>query len=535
MKLKQIILPIIVGLLVAGGVYAALIYPFQGGTGLGSYSSGDILIATSTDTLYALSKGSDGQVLKLSSGKPAWGTDDTGAGGSAITYDIGDDGGNDSVDVSEIATTGDTNTIFTEPSADKILIAVGNNWPTADLATTATTANAGDAAVDFFGAGIDAVTDATTCTNIEGTNLSITGGTLNAVDTNTQLSAEEVQDHAFLNTLGGTETHIAVTYQDGTNDIDFVVSDDWYNSVADFSTTLTDTNWCRYNLAGTEINCDVTPFSDTNTNANTICAGGTTYLDGEGNCDDISGVYVDTAGDTMTGRLTVTETSAGALTTQVRYLNSSNTAGTGGRLSFRMLDSNSAVKTYGRVATEIDVNTAGSEDGTMRLSVIGGGVFDDILIIDGSSKSTTFAGAIIGDVTGNCSGSSGTCTGNAATASSASDVSCAECLIIVTEVKAGTLTNAKYCTWDTANTQIVCNSEGGAGATAWDDIGNPDAADEIDFGAYITELNVADFRIGDGGANYVGFNGTPLLSFNGNADINLPNDSVDAADINTIN
>ena len=30
---------------------------------------------------------------------------------------------------------------------------------------------------------------------------------------------------------------------------------------------------------------------DTNTNANTICSGGTTYLDGEGNCDDISSVY----------------------------------------------------------------------------------------------------------------------------------------------------------------------------------------------------------------------------------------------------
>ena len=40
------------------------------------------------------------------------------------------------------------------------------------------------------------------------------------------------------------------------------------------------------------------------------------------------------------------------------------------------------------------------------------------------------------------------------------------------------------------------------GATAWDDIGNPDANDEIDFGNYTTELNVVDFRIGDGGANF---------------------------------
>lgn len=46
-------------------------------------------------------------------------------------------------------------------------------------ATTCTTASAGDAAVDFFGAGVDAVTDTTTCTDIEGTGLAIAGGTLN--------------------------------------------------------------------------------------------------------------------------------------------------------------------------------------------------------------------------------------------------------------------------------------------------------------------------------------------------------------------
>lgn len=46
-------------------------------------------------------------------------------------------------------------------------------------ATTCTTASAGDAAVDFFGAGTDAVTDATTCTDIEGDLLSITTSVLN--------------------------------------------------------------------------------------------------------------------------------------------------------------------------------------------------------------------------------------------------------------------------------------------------------------------------------------------------------------------
>jgi hypothetical protein len=36
---------------------------------------------------------------------------------------------------------------------------------------------------------------------------------------------------------------------------------------------------------------------DTDTNAGTLCAGTTTYLDGEGNCDDISGVYWDACAD----------------------------------------------------------------------------------------------------------------------------------------------------------------------------------------------------------------------------------------------
>jgi hypothetical protein len=73
----------------------------------------------------------------------------------------------------------------------------------------------------------------------------------------------------------------------------------------------------------------------------------------------------------------------------------------------------------------------------------------------------------------------------------------------------------------------------GGGSSAWDDITNPDANDEIDFGAYTIELNVADFQIGDGGGdNYVGFDGTPTVTFNGSADIDLPNDSVDDADIN---
>jgi len=74
-------------------------------------------------------------------------------GGSAIVYDIGDDGGNDSTDVNEIATSGDTNSIFTEPTADKILINLANDWPKADDADDVTCVGCvadGELATDFI-------------------------------------------------------------------------------------------------------------------------------------------------------------------------------------------------------------------------------------------------------------------------------------------------------------------------------------------------------------------------------------------------
>ena len=64
----------------------------------------------------------------------------------------------------------------------------------ATLATTATTANAGDAAVDFFGEGVSAVTDATECTDLEGTLLSIATGTLNAAIPEDHVTATMLKD-----------------------------------------------------------------------------------------------------------------------------------------------------------------------------------------------------------------------------------------------------------------------------------------------------------------------------------------------------
>jgi hypothetical protein len=86
--------------------------------------------------------------------------------------------------------------------------------------------------------------------------------------------------------------------------------------------------------------------------------------------------------------------------------------------------------------------------------------------------------------------------------------------------------------YDADNDKFYMKADATGGTTAWDDIGNPDASAEIDFAAYVIELNVSDFQVGDGGgANYVGFDGTPTMTFNGTADIDLPASSVDEDDL----
>ena len=88
--------------------------------------------------------------------------------------------------------------------------------------------------------------------------------TIAATDTNTQLSQEQVEDFVG-GMLGGTETLITVTYQDGTGDIDFVVDNDlsnYDNSSSGFITaTLTEEqveDFVGGMLGGTETGIAVT-------------------------------------------------------------------------------------------------------------------------------------------------------------------------------------------------------------------------------------------------------------------------------------
>lgn len=117
-----------------------------------TFSKGNLIVYNGS-ALINLGVGSNGQVLTADSAEAAgvkWAAAGAGSG-SAITLDLGDDGGNDSTDLTEIAIgSGDTNGIFSEPSADKLLIDMTKNWPSSDSSEVALT---GDSATAFFSAG----------------------------------------------------------------------------------------------------------------------------------------------------------------------------------------------------------------------------------------------------------------------------------------------------------------------------------------------------------------------------------------------
>jgi len=231
---------------------------------------------------------SDGQVLEWSDSSQCWdaATDNTGSGGSAITFDIGDDGGDDSTDLTEIATTGDTNSIFTEPSADKMLIDLSNNWPTADNAATADalSSNPTDCSANQFATTI-AANGNLTCAAISDAAVP-NDITIDLAATASALAANPTACSAgqFVTDLDADGTLTCDTPAGGgdltggdLDDGEFCI----YNlsggvvdcnvplaSLANLNTllsttiqdagTLTDGRICTYDLTGTEIDCDTT-------------------------------------------------------------------------------------------------------------------------------------------------------------------------------------------------------------------------------------------------------------------------------------
>tara|TARA_Y100000310_G_scaffold26154_2_gene24959 strand:+ start:540 stop:3707 length:3168 start_codon:yes stop_codon:yes gene_type:complete len=139
-------------------------------------------------------------------------------------------------------------------------------------------------------------------------------GTDTDTDTDTQLTEEEVEDFVG-GMLGGTETHISVTYQDGTNDIDFVVDPD---SVAGAISegALTNDSILEADLKAVDTASDEECLTFESTTGDfewQTCGGAAGGFTGTGALQAFfDNRYVLEQGDTMTGALIINPTTATA-------------------------------------------------------------------------------------------------------------------------------------------------------------------------------------------------------------------------------
>ena len=132
----------------------------------------------------------------------------------------------------------DSGTAVADSNNDTLTISGGTGISTAVVGDTLTITNdSPDQTVSLTG----------------GSNVTVTGTypsfTIAATDTNTQLSKETVQDYVGEMVTGNTETGITVTYQDSTNDIDFVNAYNVYTASYTSVTSITvtgATHGCRY-------------------------------------------------------------------------------------------------------------------------------------------------------------------------------------------------------------------------------------------------------------------------------------------------
>lgn len=142
-----------------------------------------------------------------------------GGGGGSIILDLADNGSNESTALAEIATSGDTNSIFTEPSANKLLVNLALDWPKADQAD-ALAANGSNCSAGSGALGVDASGAAESCTDFE-EDLSNSAGLLAALsdETGTGVSVFNTLP-AFLGFTTGngtTSSGFARWLEDGDN------------------------------------------------------------------------------------------------------------------------------------------------------------------------------------------------------------------------------------------------------------------------------------------------------------------------------
>lgn len=89
LNMKKIIIGLIIGLgfITLTASAASVIFPYQGGTGIGTYTTGDILYSNATNVLTKLGIGSVNEVLTIAGGVPTWAA---GGAGSGDVESVGD-------------------------------------------------------------------------------------------------------------------------------------------------------------------------------------------------------------------------------------------------------------------------------------------------------------------------------------------------------------------------------------------------------------------------------------------------------------
>lgn len=186
---------------------------------------------------------------------------------AAFVLDLGDDGTNESGALAEIATVGaGASTIFTEPSADKLLIDTGVAWPTA----TALAVNGANCTAGSFPLGVDASGASESCTAVNVfSTMDAPSGTDPAADsltdilqllvsgTDLSITGDSTTDSLTWDILTGAGTDITTDLEEETHASEHAVGagDEvgFYGIVQDEASDLTQRR--RLNFAGAGVSC----------------------------------------------------------------------------------------------------------------------------------------------------------------------------------------------------------------------------------------------------------------------------------------